>query len=211
MVKAIFWDNDGILVDTEKLYYKANKEIFSSIGIDLTVDIYIENFLIQSKGTWHLAVKKGLNDEQIHRLRAERNKLYGSLIEKELKIIDGVEDTLQKLRGKFIMGIVTSSRKDHFDIIHGRTGLLKYFDFTITSDDFLEPKPNPEPYLKALAQTGLKAEECVAIEDSERGLIAAIKAGLKCYIVPTELTKLCNFAGAEKILSSVADLPDELL
>ncbi len=210
MVKAIFWDNDGILVDTEILYYKANKEVFSTLGIDLTVEMYIENFLIKSKGTWHLAAETGLNEEKIQKLRKERNQLYGRLIENELKIMNGVEETLKKLHGKFLMGIVTSSRKDHFEIIHNRTDLLKYFDFTLTSDDFLEPKPNPEPYLKALEKTGLQREECIVVEDSERGLTAALKAGLKCYVIPTALTKNSNFNGAEKILSSVSELPGEL-
>ena len=149
MIKAIFWDNDGVLVDTEKLYYRANKEIFSNMGISLTEQIYI--------------------------------------------------------------GIVTSSKREHFEIIHSGTGLLKYFDFTLTSDDFRTPKPDPEPYLKALEKTGFKKEECIVVEDSQRGLTAALKAELKCYVIPTELTGSSNFNGAEKILSSVSDLPELLL
>ena len=211
MIKAIFWDNDGILVDTEKLYYKANKEIFSGIGIDLTQELYIENFLIRSKGAWHLASELGIKDDEIGSLRQARNQLYGNLLENELQVIDGVEETLQMLSGKFLMGVVTSSRRDHFKIIHGKTNLLKYFNFTLTSDDFSAPKPDPEPYLKALELTGLKKEECIAVEDSQRGLTAAKRAGLKCYIIPTELTKTSDFSGAEKVLYSINELPAELL
>ncbi len=210
MIKAIFWDNDGVLVDTEKLYYRANKEIFSKIGITLTVEMYIENFLKRSYGTWHLALEKGLNENEINELRKERNMLYSELIKTEMRVIDGVEETLGELYGKFLMGIVTSSRRDHFEIIHSRTNLLRYFDFTLTSDDFRFPKPDPEPYLKALEKSGLKCEECIVVEDSQRGLTAALKAGIKCYIIPTELTKKSDFKGAEKILSSVSDLPREL-
>ena len=104
------------------------------------------------------------------------------------------------------MGIVTSSRKDHFEIIHKQTGFLKYFDFIVTSEDVKNTKPDPEPYLKALELSGMKKEECIVVEDSERGLRAAIAAGLKCYIIPTELTKNSDFTGAEKVLNNIKEI-----
>jgi HAD superfamily hydrolase (TIGR01509 family) len=203
MTKAIFWDNDGILVDTEKLYYKASKLTFAKIGIDLTDKMYVEYFLKQSHGTWHLARELGYSDETISELRNERNQLYSKLLETEIEIIDGAESVLSELYGKVKMGIVTSSRKDHFEIIHKQTGFLKYFDFIVTSEDVKNTKPDPEPYIKALELSGMKKEESIVIEDSERGLRAAISAGLKCYIIPTELTKNSNFTGAERILDNI--------
>ena len=206
MIKAIFWDNDGILVDTEKLYYKASKVTFAKIGIDLTNEMYAEYFLKQSYGTWHLAKELGYSDETISELRRERNQLYGKLLETEIEFIDGVEDIMMELPSKVKMGIVTSSRKDHFEIIHKQTGLLKYFDFIVTSEDVKNTKPDPEPYLKALELSGMKKEECIVVEDSERGLRAAIAAGLKCYIIPTELTKNSDFTGAEKVLNNIKEI-----
>jgi HAD superfamily hydrolase (TIGR01509 family) len=203
MIKSIFWDNDGILVDTEKLYYKASKITFSKIGIDLTSEMYIQYFLRQSHGTWHLAKELGYSDEAISELRNERNQLYSKLLESEIEIIDGAESVLNELYGKVRMGIVTSSCKDHFEIIHKQTGFLKYFDFVVTSEDVKNTKPDPEPYIKALELSGMKKEESIVIEDSERGLRAAISAGLKCYIIPTELTKNSNFTGAERILDNI--------
>ena len=211
MVKAIFWDNDGVLVDTETLYFQACKETFASIGIDLSEDLYIEYFLKKGSGTWHLAEQTGMNENEIIKLRNERNKTYSNLLRDNARVIDGAEETLKKLHGKFSMGVVTSSRKDHFDIIHKKSGLLKYIDFVLTSDDYAETKPSPAPYLKAVAKTGLKKEECIVIEDSERGLRAALSAGLKCYVIPTSLTKYSDFSGAEKILNNISDVSKLLL
>ncbi len=211
MIKAIFWDNDGVLVDTEILYYRACKETFSEIGIDLSEELYVEYFLKRSSGTWHLAEEKGYTNDEIIKLREKRNLIYGSLLKSTAKVINGAEDTLKKLYGKFVMGIVTSSRKDHFQIIHKYLGLLKYFDFILTVEDYREPKPAPDPYLKAIELTGLSKDECVVIEDSERGLRAAVQAGLKCYVIPTGLTKHSNFSGAEKILNSIKEVPGLLL
>ena len=206
MIKAIFWDNDGILVDTEKLYFEANQITFRKIGIELTRELFIENFLIKAKGTWHLAREKGISENEIIKFRAERNDLYTNLIKNEAEVIKGVEDVLKMLHGKIKMGIVTSSRNDHFQLIHSSTGLTKYFDFVITSDDIENTKPDPEAYLKALELSGYPPEECMVIEDSERGLKAAIAAGLRCCVIPTELTFGGNFTGAYKVLKSITDL-----
>jgi len=117
MIKAIFWDNDGVLVDTEKLYFKASKLTFAKVGIDLTSEMYVEYFLKQSHGTWHLAKELDYSDETISELRNERNQLFSKLLETEIEIFDGAESILRELYGRVKMGIVTSSRKDHFEII----------------------------------------------------------------------------------------------
>ncbi len=104
------------------------------------------------------------------------------------------------------MGVVTSSRRDHFDLIHARSGLRRFFDFVVTGDDVAHTKPNPEPYLKALEVSGRKAGECVAIEDSERGLAAAKAAGLECWVVPHALTRNGDFRSADRVLASLAEV-----
>lgn len=104
------------------------------------------------------------------------------------------------------MGVVTSSRKDHFDLIHRATGLLKYFDFVLTASDYSRVKPDPEPYLRAADRSGIGREACVAIEDSERGLESAKGAGISCIVVPSALTQGGNFAGAHRILGSIGEI-----
>ncbi len=210
LIKAIFWDNDGVLVDTEKLYYQANKEILKKIGIELTEEFYVEYFLKRSSGTWHLAQAKGISENEITKLRNERDELYSSFLQIKMEVINGVKETLKKLFGKYKMGIVTSSTKYHFDIIHKNSGLLNYFDFILTVEDYENSKPAPDPYLKALAISGLNKENCIVIEDSERGLKSALAAGLKCFVIPTNLTKHSNFFGAEKILNNITEVPQSL-
>jgi HAD superfamily hydrolase (TIGR01509 family) len=121
-----------------------------------------------------------------------------------------VASVLEALRGRYVMGVVTSSRKDHFDVIHERSGLLKYFDFVLTAADFQRVKPDPEPYLRAVEVAGIEPRAAVAIEDSARGLAAARGAGVRCFVVPTPLTRGCAFPGADRVLDSLADLPAAL-
>lgn len=206
MIKAILWDNDGILVDTEHLYFLATKQIFESIGLTLSEENYIDLFLIKSKGAWHLLEELGFQAEEIQRLRNERNALYSSFLQKGITPIDGVKEVLSELHGKYIMGVVTSSKKEHFQIIHNSTGLLNYFDFIIANGDYKNSKPDPEPYVLAVKRTGFQAEECIAVEDSQRGLASALGAGIKCIVIPNGLTKKCDFTGSYKILNNVREI-----
>jgi HAD superfamily hydrolase (TIGR01509 family) len=211
MIKAILWDNDGVLVDTEPLHFRATREILARVGIDLTQELFAEYLLKQGKGAWHLATEKGMPLDEIDRMRDERNALYEQFLRQRSVVIDGVEETLANLYGKFKMGIVTSSRPEHFAIIHQSTGLLQYFDFVVTSLEFTHYKPHPEPYLIGLERIGHSKDECVVIEDSPRGLAAANAAGIRCLVIPNGLAAKEDFAGAYRVLNGITDVTLELL
>ena len=205
-IKAIFWDNDGVLVDTEHLYFQATRQILASAGIRLTREKYIELFLVQGKGAWHLAEERGIPPADIDHLRNKRNALYSELLAGPPRLTADIARILDALHGRYVMGVVTSSRKDHFDLIHRATGLLKYFDFILTASDFSHVKPHPEPYLRAVDKSGIGREACVAIEDSERGLASAKGAGISCIVVPTALTRGGNFDGAHRVLENIGEI-----
>jgi HAD superfamily hydrolase (TIGR01509 family) len=209
-IKAVFWDNDGVLVETEHLYFEANRRVLESAGVVLTEDQYIALFLVQGRGAWHLLEERGVAAEDIDRLRNQRNDLYTALIREAPRAVPGVEEVLKSLHGKYTMGVVTSSRKDHFQAIHESTGLLKYFDFVLAIGDYARSKPEPDPYLGAIERSGAAPDECIAIEDSERGLIAATRAGLRCLVVPSALTRRQAFPGAYRVLSGVSEIPNVL-
>jgi beta-phosphoglucomutase-like phosphatase (HAD superfamily) len=111
MVRTVIWDNDGILVDTEELYFKTTREVLSEIGVDLTAELFDQISLMQGRSSFYLAAAHGLKAEVIARLRADRNSRYSDLLRNGVRVLDGVEGTLRQLRGKVLMGIVTSSRK----------------------------------------------------------------------------------------------------
>ena len=204
--KALLWDNDGVLVDTEILYFQATKQAFQTVGVELTEERYHRFFLKESWGTLHLAKENGLPTEITEELRAERNRIYSRMLQTENLTRPGVDQVLTRLQKKVIMGVVTSSHADNFKIIHDRTGFGRFFDFVITGDDVIETKPSPEPYLMAVQRTGCAPRECVAIEDSERGLLSAKAAGIACWVIPTELTRYGDFSMADKVLTCVADV-----
>jgi len=210
MIRAVFWDNDGVLVDTEKLYFQATRELLLRAGVELTEPLFKQISLLEGRSAFDLARGKGLAQAEIDLLHEERNARYTELLSAGVRIMDGVKEALGALWGRALMGIVTSSRKVHFAAIHSETGLLPWFDFVLTREDYGLSKPNPEPYLLAVRRSGFAAGECVAIEDSERGLQSALAAGIRCLVVPNDLTRDGDFAGAWRILENCGKVPAEI-
>jgi len=207
MVKAIFWDNDGILVDTEPLYFQATRETLNAHGIALEREEFIRISLQQGRSAFDLARERGHGPEALEQMRQRRNQRYTDLLNKGTQPLPYVEETLKTLQGRCRMAVVTSSLTEHFDAIHAHTGLLPYFDFILTREQYHHTKPHPEPYLHALARFKTEPQNCVVVEDSERGLAAAVAARLRCIAVPTELTRNGDFSSAIAVLSDLRQLP----
>ncbi len=208
---TVLWDNDGVLVETEGLYFSATQTVLATVGIHLTPEQFIDISLRQGQSTFKLAAEQGIPAETITHLRADRDRIYSGFLQTEPCLIEGVEDALRSLHGRVRMGVVTSSRRQHFEITHARTGLRKYLDFVLTLEDYRHCKPNPDPYLTAISRFGLQPDQCIVVEDSERGLTAAIAAGLECMIVRTEWSKDGDFSKACRVVNGVTEAADEIL
>ena len=210
-VKGMLWDNDGVLVDTEHLFYAVNRELLLEHDIDLSEDDFYRWYLAANCGAWHLLSARGVTDAHIAALRDERNARYGQRLAGEgVRPMAGIAQVLEHCAARMPMGVVTSANRDHFDIIHGKLDLTRHFQFVLTAEDCRDSKPSPEPYLKGLARLGIAAGDCIVIEDSPRGLAAAREAGIRCIVLRHRLTRQCNFDGAYRIVDSVTALSSEL-
>lgn len=202
MTSALLWDHDGVLVDTERLYLKATREQLAKVGIELSDELYRRYLLVDGTGAFHLAEQRGVPAEEINALKALRNRRYSELLASEPLLFPGVLALLKALARRYRMAIVTSSLREHFDTIHRTTGLPDFFELILTRECYERSKPDPEPYLTALTRMGLRAEQCLVIEDSERGLRAAKAAGLRCWVLPSSLTRGSSFEAADRLLDS---------
>jgi HAD superfamily hydrolase (TIGR01509 family) len=208
-LRAILWDNDGVLVNTERLFYQANREYFREWQIDLTAENFFDWFLKDNRGAWHLL---DLPPDKIALCRAQRNGRYHALLLQAQGLQSpGVEALLCALTGRVRMGIVTSARREDFNAIHSRLALLPHFEFVIAEGDYALSKPAPDPYLLGLERLGLSAQQCLVIEDSPRGLASALAAGIDCIVIRSDLTANCAFGGARAVVESFEQLQDVLL
>jgi HAD superfamily hydrolase (TIGR01509 family) len=206
--KAILWDNDGVLVDTERLFFQANRELFADHGLELTNRAFFDWFLLDNCGGWHLFRARGHSEASIGEIRKERNRRFSALLAAEHTLArEGMEKVVGALSAMAPMAIVTSSSREHFTLAHRRTTFAQYCPMVVTEEDCARTKPAPEPYLLGAKRVDKLPGQCIAVEDSPRGLLAARAAGIPCVIVRNELTSGHAFPGAHAIVES----NDELL
>lgn len=202
--KYIFWDNDGVLVDTERWFFEANRKSLKEVGIYIDEEQYI--YYMQSGiSVWDIARKQGISADIINQKRELREQYYQDfLITKDIEI-PGVLEALESLKKYFNMGVVTTSRRVNFNIIHSNRKILDFMDFVLTIEDYERAKPAPDPYLKALEICRATKAESIIIEDSGRGLKAAIAAEIDCIVVRNKFTEKHNFDGAKHIENNISD------
>lgn len=204
--RYIFWDNDGVLVDTERYYLQASREALARVDIGLSNEQFAVISLGAGRSIFEIAAASGLSGQSIDELKEWRHRRYAGLLEEEDITLDGASDVLNGLHGKIGMAVVTSSQRHHFEITHRRTGFLPYFDFCLTREDYTNSKPSAEPYLLALQRSGHAPEDVLVVEDSPRGLRAAKAAGLTCWVIPGHHTSAQDFPEADRILSDLREV-----
>lgn len=210
---VLLWDHDGVLVDTERYYFEANRRVLAGLGLELTRAAYLD-VMASGASCWSWAVERGCSEADALRGRSERDALYQELLRSEPTEIPGVEETLATLAPHYRMAIVTTALRTDFDLIHSEAlrerSIIGYFDAVIANGDYARSKPAPDPYLRGLEALGANPSEAVAIEDSSRGLRAAIAAGIDCAVVHSEFTASQDFSGAYARLGSLRELPELL-
>jgi HAD superfamily hydrolase (TIGR01509 family) len=211
MFQAIFFDNDGVLVDTEGLYFQATREALAAHRVGLDQAAYVQLFMREGRGAWHLLRDRGVDEAAIAAAHAARDRRYLELLEGGDVLVPGAREALALLAPRFRLGIVTSSQPEPFAYVHRRAGILAHFELVLTRDQYDRAKPDPEPYLRAVERVGLPPARCLVVEDSERGLTAAKAAGLACWVVPSALTRDGRFDAADARFDDLASLAAALL
>lgn len=202
--KYILFDNDGVLVETEVWYYEASKRALKEyFNVNLQFDEYMD-IMTAGNGVWVAA--KGASEKEKIVARNQRDVYYQEYLRTEDIAIDNVHDILNELQKKYQMGIVTTSRRVDFEIIHNKRGITDFMDFVLCVEDYPRAKPFPDPYLKGLELFDATKEETIVIEDSQRGLISANRANIDCVIIHNEFTKTQNFDSASYKIDKLSEL-----
>jgi putative hydrolase of the HAD superfamily len=208
MIKALVFDFDGLIIDTETPSYFAFRQVYQEYGVELPVALYakcvgtsMDHF---NPYTYIAECVTETIDLEIFKSRFKA--IYADLL-KEAAIRPGVLAYLEEAkRLNLKVGLASSSHMvwiEPYLIKHQLTG---YFDSFSTADEVANVKPDPELYLLALQKLGVTASEAVSFEDSLNGFRAASAAGLHTVIVPNELTKDFAFADYHLMIPSMEDL-----
>lgn len=211
-IQTVLWDNDGVLVDTETLFFEANRRLLAELGVELSIDGFVDINLRQGKSVLrHHGQKLGKSNDEIDELHRIRDGYYSETLEAGALVLPGVPEALEMLRPHFNLAVVTSSLPTHFYQIHSTTNLTHYFSEIFTRDRYTRAKPDPDPYLTAAKHLQVLPEHCVVIEDTVRGLHSAKAAGMSCIVIPNSLAPQAQYEGALALANDALDAAQIIL
>jgi HAD superfamily hydrolase (TIGR01509 family) len=209
MIKAILFDFDGVVVQSELLHKETFLELLSPYGVQVTDERWYREFAgTGSRHIFEVLVKEHGIDERPDDLVARRKNIYEAKVRSgRLKETKGVREFLEKTRARGIKtAIVSGSHRTNVQISLEVLGLGQYFDVIVSGDDLKERKPDPKPFLVAAEKLGVKPSECVVFEDSLAGSEAARRAGAKLIVLDSPIGRA--IAGSDLL---IRDFTDEAL
>lgn len=175
---AVIWDCDGVLIDSEALACAASVDTLQRLGVDITLESYIERFI--GKSRQKILDELGLTSDYPETVHAEHAARQNALFKDKLKAIDGIHDVLS---GAGVpMAVASGSDPDRLSYTLGLTALAPYFNGHIYSAEIVaQGKPAPDIFLLAADKLGIAPKDCLVIEDSRFGIAAARAAGMSVY------------------------------
>lgn len=203
---------DGVIVDTEPVHHFAYVQHFKQLNIDVSPEMYASFTGNSTKNIYERlkTIYKLHEDVQIL-VETKRNLFNDAFDQKEdLYLLDGVEDLIQELYQNGMQLILASSSANvTIQRIFNRFGLDKYFTHKVSGEDFPKSKPHPAIFLKAAELAQTPVENCIVIEDSTNGILAAKAAGIYCVGYDSFHSKLQDYSLADKVISHFNELSFE--
>lgn len=184
-LKAVVWDMDGLLLDSERVSFVAWKHGAESIGETIDESAFAELIGRTSQGIIDKLEELLGSTIDIPKLCEQATIRYYELIESGVPLKAGARQCLELLSELNIpQALATSSKLNIAEKKLGHHDLLNHFQTLVTGDQVVHGKPSPEPYLLAAKRLGIDAENCIAFEDSVNGLLSAYDAGMRTVLVP---------------------------
>ena len=207
MLKAVLFDMDGVIVDSEPLHKKAYYKMFKDVGIDVSERLF-ESFTGQStlkicKTLCHDFSLSNSPEDLVNLKRKHFKYIFEN--DKDFKLIDGVLDLIKDyIRNGLVLVLASSASMVTINNIFKRFNLDKYFTAKLSGADLHASKPHPEIFIKAAKSSGFKKDECIVIEDSTNGIKAAIAAGIYCIGFDSIHSKNQDYSKADLIVKDLS-------
>jgi putative hydrolase of the HAD superfamily len=209
MMRAVIFDFDGTILDSETCGYEALRDLYAEYGAELTLEEW--SVCIGTHGGpfdlyGELERRSGRTLDRAELKRRYEAELWNRTLKMDL--LPGVREKLEEARQLGLrIGLASSSGREWIDRHLEEKGIRGYFQTVQTADDVAKVKPDPALYRQAAAALGVRPEEAFAIEDSRNGLLGAKAAGLKAVVVPNPATRHMDFqtAGVDLMLRSLSD------
>jgi HAD superfamily hydrolase (TIGR01509 family) len=204
--RAVVFDLDGLMFNTEELYVEVGTELLRRRGYEFTQELEDQMMGRPSRVALQIMIDTHTLRATVEELLAETDELFPEILRTRLAPMPGLVELLDALeRHNTPKGIATSSRRSFVERVLGAFNFAPRFSPILTSEDIVEGKPNPEIYLKAADRLGVAPAEMLVLEDSQNGCRAAVAAGAIAVAVPGTRSRKHDFSGAALVADSLAD------
>ena len=210
MIKAVLFDMDGLLVDTEPLNVAVVTKVCGELGINLTSEEkhYCASGITNKKFYTELFNNRNLKFE-LNEILNKTFQTYDELLKTETKSFSGAINLPKLLSEKYKLGLVSGSTKNQVNIVLSKLDIGNLFKVVVTADDITSSKPNPEGYLLAANKLNISSQECLVLEDGEQGVKAAKSAGMKVIGVINNSEQ--NLSLADLVVKDLTEVNQDLL
>ena len=186
MIKAIIFDMDGLMIDSERVTFECYQERLKDMNLTMDEEFYKTLLGKPIKGIYQRFYDVYGNDfpiqnviQDVHQLMAERFETEGVPVKKgRIELLHYLKDNNYKTI------VATSSNRDRVDKILAQAKITEFFDDSICGDEVTKGKPNPEVFLKSCQKLGVNVDEAIVLEDSEAGIQASYDANIKVICIP---------------------------
>jgi len=188
MLKAIIFDMDGVLVDSEPLHFEVDRLLLKEMGYELDYEYYKQFIGSTETVLWNSVKEKYQLKESTQVLKAMAGNKKREIVEEHgFPEIEGVYDMIKRLHDSgFTMAVASSSSAGYIEEVTSYFKIKQYFKYLVSGEDVKHPKPAPDIFLKSAQLLGVEPSECIVVEDSTIGTKAAKAAGMTCigYVNP---------------------------
>jgi len=205
-LKAVVFDLDGLMLNTEDLYQEVGRILLGRRGKEFTAELLDAMMGLRPHQALAIMIEWHELVDTVEQLAAESREIFVPVLDEGLAPMPGLLPLLDTLEQAGIpKAVATSSGREFVHDVLVRCNLLPRFDFILTAEDVVEGKPNPEIYLTAAERFGIQPQQMLVLEDSQNGCNAAVAAGALTVAVPGGHSLRHNFKGTHLIADSLAD------
>ena len=211
MIKAVIFDHDGVIADTEPIHFKADNIVLSMFGYGIGASENESLVGISTKKSWEIFREMFKIPEEVDYLVQEKTRVAVEILGKEgIKPNEGLLQLLEKLKSSgYSLAIASGQYRKVIDAVLTKLKIASYFSVIVSGEETAKGKPSPELFLTAAKRLNMNPEECAVIEDSESGVLAAKAAGMLCVALKMPSTASHDITAADKIVSSLSEITME--
>jgi HAD superfamily hydrolase (TIGR01509 family) len=208
VIEAVVFDLDGVLIDSEHVWDEARRSLAEERGGRWTENAS-RDMMGMSSLEWSRYMRDDIGiDEPPEEISAEVVRRLERIYRDQLPLVEGAVEAVERVAARWPVALASSSNRELIDLVLELSGLARFFAATVSSEEVERGKPAPDVYLEAARRLGVAPERCVAVEDSENGILSARAAGMRVVAIPNPQYPPHDdtLSAADEVLGSLAEL-----